>query len=262
MISLHAQSKNVQTFTEWCDARQQTNQVLPGRKVASLEEARPWLTSYAWYSMHNWREGPCHFDTTGPIGCFLAHRDAWQVCVTRNEYVWIFEEGVYNYDSLLFDQIQSAHPKTDLIMGHALQVARLWKQTSMDSSYTADSLMMPLDKIDYGTKCYRLSPSFATKLLQHSLTFDTHVDAFICTEALMHTKDFTAARTRRFLVSATSSGTINHSIDQSLLIGYSLAVTSLLCLVGFIFCLRLYRKCRRKKYVPCATESARATEST
>jgi hypothetical protein len=246
MISLEPKSKNVHTFKEWCHGRNQTWEIVPGRRIQSKEEARPWLTSYAWYIMHNWREGPSHFDATGPIGCFLAHRDAWQVCVARNEQVWIFEEGVYGYDSALFDQVQTAHPTTDLIMGHALRVLRMWRQASV-GSYTMDSLLTPIDKIDYGTKCYRLSPAFAARLLQNSVVFDTHVDTFLCTEAIMYAPEFKAARMHRFMVSAASSGTINHSIDQSLLIGYSLAVSILLCLLGAAHVLRLYRRCRLKK---------------
>jgi GR25 family glycosyltransferase involved in LPS biosynthesis len=243
MISLDSNSRNVNTFKEWCLHRHQTGEIVPGRIVASLEEAKPLLTSYGYYVMQNWRESPCHFDTTGPIGCFLAHRDAWKICVSRNEHVWIFEEGVYTYDTTMFDKIDRVHSTTDLILGHTVPLLRMWIQNTVHTQ-TIDSMLMSIDKIYFGTRCYRLSPSFAASLLQNSLTFDTHVDTFICTEAIRYADEFKVARTYKNIVSAMSSGAINHSVDKNQLMLFSLLVGLLLCAGGAIYLLRIrHRRC-------------------
>jgi GR25 family glycosyltransferase involved in LPS biosynthesis len=245
MISLNPTSKNVNTFNEWCTQQTRTGEVIPGRRVTSLEEAKPFLTSYGWYIMHNWRESSCHFDTTGPIGCFLAHRDVWKVCVSRNENIWVFEEGVYSYTTHLFDEIDTLYPTKDLIMGHTIHVPRMWRQKSMNKSNIC-SVLASIDKIYFGTKCYRLSPAFAARLLENSVKFDTHVDTFICTEAIRYADEFSAAHTRMNIVSAFTSGTINHSIDHSLFILISLLIGIITGSGVMIYILNMYRICRTR----------------
>jgi GR25 family glycosyltransferase involved in LPS biosynthesis len=243
MISLKPSTPNVETFKTWCTRHDRENEIIPGRRITSLAEAKPFLTSYGYYIMCNWRESASHFDSTGPIGCFLAHRDVWIRCIDRNEHVWVFEEGVHDYDTLMFEQIDRDHPTTDLIMAHTVPLLRMWKQ-KRSVKQDVDSRLPPIDKIYYGTKCYRLSPGFAQVLLDNSQTFDTHVDTYICTEAIQHADTYTVARTHRNIVSARSSGTINHSIDHSLLISMSMFVGILLSILCIVLILRLYRRCR------------------
>jgi hypothetical protein len=245
MISMTTTSPNVDTFKTWCTQRHQTCEIIPGRRISSLLEAKPWLTSYGYYIMNNWRESSCHFDTTGPVGCFLAHRDAWAKCVSRNEHMWIFEEGVYGYDTTMFDQLDRLHPTVDLIMGHTIILPRMWRQRSVDK-HAIGTLLTSIDKIYFGTKCYRLSPALAERLLQNSMTFDTHVDTFICTEAILYADEFTSCRTYKNIVFAASGGTINHSVDHSLLILLSMFVGIVLGSVCMIYILRLYRRCRSR----------------
>jgi hypothetical protein len=245
MISLNAETPNVTAFKARCRRRNQTCEVLPGRRISSVSEAKPWLTSYGYYIMNNWRESSCQFDTTGPVGCFLAHREAWAICVARDEHVWIFEEGVYAYEDPMFDRIKRRHPTTDLIRGHTIPLLRIWKQRSIGKR-AIDSLLTTVDKIYYGSKCYRLSPAFAARLLQNSMTFDTHVDTFICTQAIQHADEFSVTRTYTNIVSAVSSGSINHSIDHSLLIMVLLVVGLLSSMVGLICLHRVYRRCRTR----------------
>lgn len=243
MISLDESTPNVSTFKEWCTKRRQPWTVIPGRRISTLEEAKPLLTSYGYYIMQNWRETSSHFDSTGPIGCFLAHRDAWTDCVLRNEHTWVFEEGVYAYDTPIFDKLDSQHPDIDLILGHTFTVARMWKQKSIGRRILCP-ILSTVDKVYFGTKCYRLSPMFAARLLENSKTFDTHVDTYICTEAIRYADEFLATRTQKPLVSAKSSGTINHSIDHSVLI-LCLLVLGIVVLAGGSMALtRLYKKCR------------------
>ena len=243
MISLKPTSRNVNTFKEWCKQHKRNGEVIPGRRITSLEEAKPLLTSYGWYIMHNWRESASHFDTTGPIGCFLAHRDVWKVCVSRNENIWVFEEGVYGYQTPLFDDIDTLYPTKDLILGHTIPLLRMWRQKSVNKSNIC-SVLTSIDKIYFGTKCYRLSPAFASRLLENSVKFDTHVDTFICTEAIRYADEFSVARTHVNIVSAFTSGTINHSIDHSLLILVSLLVGIIIGSGVMIHTLRMYRRCR------------------
>jgi GR25 family glycosyltransferase involved in LPS biosynthesis len=247
MISMDPVCKNVHTFKEWCKQHHRTYEIVPGRKIHSLEEATPWLTSYGYYIMHNWRESPCHFDSTGPIGCFLAHRNIWEECVTRNENIWVFEEGVYGYATSMFEHLDNIHPNTDLILGHTVPLLRMWRQNSIDKEVISTSLMS-IDKIYFGTKCYRISPRFAARLLQNSLRFDTHVDTFICTESIRYADEFQVTRTHRNIVSGLSSGKINHSIDHSLLILCLLLLTVVLSIGGSIQAVRLYRRCRSRHH--------------
>jgi len=243
MISLDASTQNVSTFKEWCTNRKQPWSVLPGRRISTLEEAKPLLTSYGYYIMQNWRETSSHFDSTGPIGCFLAHRDAWAACVLRNEQTWVFEEGVYAYETPLFDKLDRQYPTTDLILGHTFTVLRMWKQKSIGKRIICP-LLSTVDKVYFSTKCYRISPLFAARLLENSKTFDTHVDTFICTESIRYADEFNTARTIRSIVSAKSSGTINHSIDHSVLILCLLVLSILVLSVGSIAVTRLYKRCR------------------
>jgi hypothetical protein len=250
MISLDVTSKNVQTFTEWCKHHRRTCEIAPGRRVSSLLEAKPWLTSYGYYTMQNWRDGPCHFDSTGPVGCFLAHREVWKSCIARNEHVWVFEEGVYAYDTPRLNQLDTLYPDMDIILGHTVPLLRTWKQQSIGRHEMGENLAS-IDKIYFGTKCYRLSPRFAMRLLENSMTFDTHVDTFICTESILYSDEFKLTRSTRNIVSAVSSGKINHSVDHSLLILCILLVGILLSVGGSIHVMRLYHRCHNKPKVVC-----------
>jgi GR25 family glycosyltransferase involved in LPS biosynthesis len=211
-----------------------------------LAEAKPWLTSYGYYIMQNWRESSCHFDSTGPIGCFLAHRDVWSACVARNETTWVFEEGVYSYDTPKIKDLDIQYPVMDVILGHTFMLPRSWKQKSIDKHSMGNELTS-IDKIYFGTKCYRISPRFAARLLENSVRFDTHVDTFICTESIRYADEFQLARTTRNIVHAASSRKINHSIDHSLLI-FCLLLLGIICSVaGSIQAMRLYRRCRQAR---------------
>jgi GR25 family glycosyltransferase involved in LPS biosynthesis len=245
MIALATESRNIATFKEWCTRRGQSHEVVTGCRVSDMAESKPHLTSYGYYVMNNWRETCNHFDTTGPIGCFLAHRTVWKQCVSRNVPVWVFEEGVESYDTAQFDRIECDYSEMDLVLGHTVPVLRRWWQRRINSHRIGPILEM-VDKVYFGTKCYRISPRFAARLIQNSERFDVHVDTFLCTEAMYYNTEFKVARMRTQMVVAGSSGLINHSVDQTLLTVSCLAVSVIVSSCIIILVSRWYVRCKKR----------------
>jgi GR25 family glycosyltransferase involved in LPS biosynthesis len=250
MITLDADCHNVRIFIDWCTLQNRSYDVLMGHRATDLETSKTQLTSFGYYVMNNWRESCHNFDTTGPIGCFVAHRSAWKRCVERNEQMWIFEEGVRSYDTRLFDQVDQDYPCMDLILGHTVPVLRRWRQRRINS-HRIDLMLQTIDKIYFGTKCYRISPLFARRLIENSERFDVHVDTFLCAEAMYYQREFQVCRTRHQMVVAGSSGLINHSVDQTLLIVCCLVVSVMLATILALIVFRAYRSCRER----CRTTS-------
>ena len=235
---------NIDVLRAWGAAHKRTVEIQPGITIATTAEAKPHLTSYGYYVMNNWRDGSCHFDTTGPVGCFLAHRHAWNICVTRNEAVWIFEEGVSAYTTADFDELDQRYPHLDLVLGHSIVTARLWRQC-LYRPQQLNSLLTAIDKIYYGTKCYRVSPAFARQLLVDSHRFDTHVDTYISTQAMMFRDTFQSARTTHNIVEARSVKMINHSLDHNMVVVFTLSGLVLVVSVLASLMRLLYVRCRR-----------------
>ena len=249
MITLDTECRNVQVFIDWCVLRGVPYEIHNGKRVENIEASKPHLTSYGYYVMNNWRESPSHFDTTGPVGCFLAHREAWTHCVRMNESMWVFEEGVRSYNTDLFDRVENDYPGMDLVLGHTVPVLRFWRQRRVNN-HRIGSILRTIDKIYFGTKCYRLSPAFAARLLTNCGRFDVHVDTFLCTEAMYYQDEFKVGRTTNPMVVASSSGLINHSVDQSLLIVSCLVVSTALAVGLTMLAFRAYRRCRRQCPIP------------
>jgi hypothetical protein len=244
MIAMKTDCENAMVFRKWCEDNHKSGWITPGCRVTSLDDARPWLTSYGYYLMCNWKETSFHFDTTGPVGCFLSHRAVWQQCVERKEPIWVFEEGVSWYDTSAFDYLDVHHASVDLILGHTFPVWRMWHQTPIATRSVLDPVLESIEKVLYGTKCYRVSPAFAARLLEKSTTFDMHVDAFLCTSAIMYAAEFDVCRTKVNLVYAKSSGTINHSMDYNLLVVTTLLILVVLCVLFSAKLGHMYRRCR------------------
>ena len=244
MIAMRPSHPNVDVFRAWGAAQRRTVEIQPGIAIVSIAEAKPHLTSYGYYIMNNWRDGSCHFDTTGPVGCFLAHRHAWNICVTRNEAVWIFEEGVSAYTSADFDELDQRYPDLDLVLGHSIMVLRVGRQC-LYRPQQLNSLLTMIDKIYYGTKCYRVSPAYARQLLLDSHRFDTHVDTFLCTQSMMYRDTFQSARTSRNIVEAKSVKMINHSMDQNMFAMCTLSGLVLVVSMLAVLMRLLYVRCRR-----------------
>lgn len=245
MISLVTTSRNVQNFRAWCTKLGQSHEVVPGHRVPDMETGKKHLTSYGYYVMNNWRETCNHFDSTGPIGCFLAHRAVWKRCVARNVPFWIFEEGVESYDTAQFDRIECDYSDMDLVLGHTVPVVRRWWQRRVNSHRIGPILEM-IDRVYFGTKCYRISPVFAARLIQNSERFDTHVDTFLCTEAMYYATEFKIGRMRTQMVVARSSGLINHSVDQTLLTVSCLSVSVIVSICVIALVSRWYIRCKKR----------------
>lgn len=232
MIAMQEDVPNVRRFRTWCDIHSRTWDVVRGHRVDSLQEMTPHLTPYGLYNVQRRRETSIHFDTTGPVGCFLSHRSVWQMCVDRQEDVWVFEEGVTDYQSRRFQELDERND-LDLILGHTIRVLRFIRQRSVVKKNS-------IDKIYFGTKCYRVSPRFARHLLDNSTQFDMHVDAFICITA-MAANHMRTTRTIHNIVTARSSNTINHSLDAGLVVNLYMLGTIVLLLfiiIGMIVTLR------------------------
>ncbi len=247
MIGLDPGTLNVSKFKQWGELHNKSCEFLPGVRVSSLDDIKDRLTPYGYYIMHSWRETSSHFDSVGPAGCFLAHRNAWKVCCERNEMVWVLEEGVVSYETDLFTYLDDECGDFDLILGHTVPVMRMWKQRSIPTQATDPEkpLLAPIDKIYYGAKCYRVSPGFARQLLLLSDRFDVHVDTYIPTMAIYHGPVFKCARTTQKLVRAGSSYRNQHTVDHGLLILCLLVLVVIIsalviCVIG-----NMYRRCRQ-----------------
>lgn len=219
MITLNKDSKNVVHFRKWCESQKKRYDVISGVRINDWYSQKENLTPYAYYTLYHWRPSPHHFDTTGPIGCFLAHKNVWKVCVQKQENIWVFEEGVYAYNhENMFNILDREYKNMDLILGHTIHQFNIWKQRSLRKSQPIGDHLTSIDKIYYGTKCYRVSPRFATLLLQKSRQFELHVDAYINLMAMYYEDQLQVCRTKYNIVSACTSWTINHSIDYSIFI--------------------------------------------
>lgn len=252
IISLDpSSSKNVNTFKEWCSVNQKSHSVQVGTRVQSTQEAKNYLTDFGYYNIGRWRETSFHFDTLGPIGCFLSHREVWKICIQRNETTWVFEEGVVSYDTNRMDTLDTQYSDYDLILGHSVPVIRLLKQTSLRHRIMSDgSGLQSIDKIYFGTKCYRITPRFATHLLYKSCKFDLHVDSFICCVAMYDEDIFKSGRTTHEVVSAKSAGTINHSMDLSLVNGITMISGIIVSVIIIIYLIHRNLKCKQSlKYL-------------
>lgn len=237
-------------FRKWCLENKRSYSYVSGVRLQPTDDVKDYLTPYGYYIMNNWRESPAHFDTMGPIGCFLAHKKAWEYCVQENKPCWIFEEGVVSYDTKAFELFDTTYIDYDFLHGHTVPVVRIWKQKKMVGSSCTNNDMYPIDQIYYGTKCYRVSPTFAKILLDNSIQFDVHVDTFVCLIA-MYYADLKTGKTRVPLVVAGSSKLIDHSVERNVLLPQTLfVIIGVLCgcLLFTLFTLYLlYRKCRNQK---------------
>ena len=216
MIAMEENVPNVRRFKTWCDVQSRTWTVVRGHRVDSIQDMKPYLTPYGLYNIQRRRETSMHFDRSGPVGCFLSHRSVWQMCVDRQEDMWVFEEGVTEYQSRQFQKLDEREDHLDLILGHTICVLRFIRQCSVGGSVVGTGVNS-IDKIYFGTKCYRISPRFARHLLDSSEQFDMHVDSFICVMA-MATDSMRTARTVQNIVTAASSGKINHTLDAGLVV--------------------------------------------
>lgn len=235
---------SVVQFTQWCLRNHRTYSVQMGIRMASLPDAKPYLTDFGYFYMNRWRETSFHFDRLGPIGCFLSHREVWKQCLQRKEAVWIFEEGVRTYDTQWFEHLDSVRSDYDLIMGHSVPVLRFFKQQPMGQQRIGTDIEA-IDKVYFGTKCYRVTPRFAAQLLVKSSKFDLHVDSFICCVAMYDAGLFKSCRTRKPVVTAYSAGIINHSFDRALVYGSALLLVSVILLLGLLVVVR--RRVHSKK---------------
>jgi GR25 family glycosyltransferase involved in LPS biosynthesis len=246
MMTMDPHSVNSDRFRAWCSENNLSYEILMGIKPRSVHDVKPYLTPYAYHIMHNHRETAGHFDTLGPIGCFQSHRRIWEICVKRKEMIWVFEEGVSEYDTNQFHDLEHHHPDLHLLLGHTIPVVKLRFQRRIGSWYH-DRGVEPIDKIYYGTKCYRISPRFAQLALQESKTFDLHVDTFLNVLAIYYQKTLATGRTSKNIVTAVSSGRINHAIEENLIL-----VGTLLFVIVFLFILcrlllKWYKDCRQQK---------------
>jgi hypothetical protein len=242
MLTLNPTSKNVRGFQNWCVSLGLSHELCLGTVPKSVDEVKANLTPYGYYNMFNHREAQCHFDTLSPIGCFMGHQSAWKICRDRKEITWIFEEGTYSFDTPDFQFLEREHPTMDFLLGHTVTVCRTSKQTRI-GTWSHDRMIEPIDKIYYGTKCYRMSPDFATLALKESETFELHVDSFLCVLAIYYRDMYVTGRTSHNIVGARSSGSIQHSMDTRLFFSISIIVLGLATIVLFL----RYRSCRNKK---------------
>jgi hypothetical protein len=189
MLTLDSSSPNVIAFQKWCVTHGLSHEICLGTRPGSLDEIKSYLTPFGFYTMFNKRESPLHFDTLGPVGCFLGHRSAWKLCQDRKETTWIFEEGTRTYHTSRFQTLEQDHPNLDLLLGHTVPVVRCTTQHRIGFRWN-DRGVESIDKIYSGTKCYRMSPQFATFALKESETFDLHVDGFLCMLAIYHRETF------------------------------------------------------------------------
>lgn len=253
MISLSSSSKNVHTFQSWCKAYNKTCEISSGVQVKDWKEYKDIIAPYSFFILHNRRLDCHHFDTTGPIGCFLAHKKVWKICVQRNEPTWIFEEGVSSYRQNIFHELDTYHENVDLILGHTVPVFSIYRQNSIcKKGDDVGSYLQPIDKIYFGTKCYRISPRFASFLLEHSKQIDLHVDSYINVMAIYYADQFQSYRTPFNIVTAWSSGKINHSVDCNLLIPCILMLIILCCILVKFLLYRKYKTCTKNlKHIVC-----------
>jgi GR25 family glycosyltransferase involved in LPS biosynthesis len=241
---MNKDSKNTKKFKLWCNCNKKSYDIVSGVRVKDWRQYKDMLTPYAYYNLHNWRPSTQHFDTTGPIGCFLAHKKVWDICVQRNESVWIFEEGVYEYKDAMFDILDSQYKSVDLIFGHTINLFHVWKQHKICTQSNIDDYLTDIDKIYYGTKCYRVSPLFANLLLQQSKQFELHVDSYINVLAIYYkdNESLRMYRTKSNIVSARSSWEINHSIDYSIFIPCIAFLIIIIMIIQICINQRKYRK--------------------
>lgn len=234
IITLDDGHPNIVRFKEWCQETGRQCSVQRGVRIRTVHEARAHLTEYGMYLQSRRRETAFHFDSLGPVGCFLAHRKAWTTCVARDEPTWIFEQGLTSCRSKAFEDIDAHHPDVDLVLGHTIPVLRPYPQRRIAHRGKRRGRLRPVDKVRFGAKCYRVTPRFAAHLLERSQHgFDLHVDSFICMVALNHCDDFCAMYTSRNIVCAYSSGLNNHSLEQP---NRTFIVTALLTLVLVLAC--------------------------
>lgn len=223
MISLDKDKENTTAFHKWCTRHNLSHEVVPGVVVQNWKDYKKRLCPYAYYTMYNQRLTHHHFNSSGPIGCFLAHINAWTICVQKQENVWVFEEGVCSYNDAMFETLGTLQD-IDLLLGHTVPVVDIRIQKRIkpydNNKNTCRNGLLHIDKVYYGTKCYCISPRFAKCLIKQSKQFGTHVDTYMCTMAIYHSATFRTFRTPHNIVKARSSGTINHTIVYSMFVLY------------------------------------------
>lgn len=252
MISMDRESPNSIGFVNWCDRTKRSYQFVEGVDAKTIESVKQYLTPYGYYIIQNQKETVSHFDTLGPIGCFLAHREAWRNIIANEscEYCWIFEEGVSEYRDEMIERVENVYGHFDFLHGHNVPVLRLWKQKRIEikqkenDKHHYNNGIVPVDKIYYGTKCYRISKSFAKLLFDHSTQFDMHVDSYICTMAIYYSDIIISGHLLTNLVCANSSKRINHSLDINLTHSILYIVITILCIITILLLFSLYRKCK------------------
>lgn len=249
MITMDPNHVNANIFSKWCTDQERSYDIVEGIRVESIASIKQYLTSYGYYTMYNKRETHSHFDTLGPIGCFLAHRRAWMTFLdSDHDYCWILEEGVRSYDTESFQKVEVDYHNFDFIHAHNVFVFRVLKQNHASISTKVqydDGNIVPINKVFNGTKCYRISRKFAVLLVEHSQLFDVHVDAYICQMAIKHHDVIVSGHLTRNIVRANSSRRIVHSIDTNTTntIMYMLIIS--VCILCTIVIYWYYRRCKQ-----------------
>ena len=208
-----------QFFTEWTHHGVKAS-ILPGVRIHTLQEADPFLTSYGRRCFSTGRDTHQHISSLGEIGCFLAHRKAWQHAVDHDVRLIVCEDGVVNYHRGEIVRLLPLLSGLEFVSLHQIRVQSNHIKPTVDLlpiDVSPGLSIRPIRFTQWGAKCYYLSPAFARHLLAQSITVDLQVDAFMFLEASYLQVGHTSCKygyTSHSLLTGKSVGRCRHKLPN------------------------------------------------
>lgn len=250
MITMNREHTNTREFISWCTKWNKKYDIIEGVRVKSIESIKNKLTPSAYLTLLTYREMDSQMENLREVGCLLAHREAWKLFMDNDnvDYCWIFEEGVCKYNDELFQKVEDSCNHFDFITGHDVPVFRFPQKrvnVTLREPSVYNSLVAPIQKIHYGTKCYRVSKQFTKSLLENSEKMDSAVDSYVSAMAIYYNSTFISGSTKKHLVVAKSSNRIKHTFHLQQIL-YIVIIISLLLNICFI-CFLTYAKIKPHK---------------
>ena len=237
-----------QFFTEWTHHGVKAS-ILPGVRIHTLQEADPFLTPYGRRCFSIGRDTHEHISSLGEIGCFLAHRKAWQYSVDHDVRLIVCEDGVSNYHRGEFVRLLPLLSGMEFVSLHQRHVRSSHIKPTVDIlpiDVSPGLSIHPVQSTQWSAKCYCLSPAFARHLLAQSKTVDLQVDAFMFLEASYLQVGHTSCKygsTSHSLMTGNSAGHCRHRLPN----GYVTVGCTIICGTVMVLLLSIFLyRCRTR----------------
>jgi GR25 family glycosyltransferase involved in LPS biosynthesis len=247
---------STQFFAEWTYHGLRASR-LSGVRLRTFKEADSFLTAYGKRCFSIGRDTHQHISALGEVGCFLAHRKAWQYSVDSDVGLIVCEDGVVDYHREDIARLLPLLAGMAFVSLHQTSVQSNHIESEVDISIEVGTGLSihPIRSTQFSTKCYYLSPAFAHHLLSQSKTFDLQVDAFVFLEAsylqVRHTTSCKYGYTSHSLLTGNSVGQCRHNKFNGHGGGISLTTMGYIIICGSVVILLLsilLHRCRNRSY--------------